>query len=103
MLIFYIFFVVTKVTIVLCKWVESLIFLKFWPRNEPYLFYFDLFFGSLLTFLGPNGLFFVLGKGSNTVLGSTHVVEKLSFSMFSSILIFDFDLILVPFLAFLGH
>ena len=30
-----------------------------------------------------------MGKGSNTVLGSTHVVEQLSFSMFSSILTFD--------------
>ena len=29
-----------------------------------------------------------------TVLGPTHIVEQLSFSMFPSILIFDFDLIL---------
>ena len=29
-----------------------------------------------------------LGKGSNTVLGVTHVVEQLSFSMFPSILTF---------------
>ena len=34
-----------------------------------------------------------LGKGSKTVLGYTHVVEQLSFSMFPSILTFDFDLI----------
>ena len=34
-----------------------------------------------------------MGKGSKTVLGSTHVVEQLSFSMFSLILIFDFYLI----------
>ena len=40
------------------------------------------------------GYFWGLGKGSNSVLGSTHVVEHFSFSMFSSILIFDFDLIL---------
>ena len=36
--------------------------------------------------------FLGLGKGSNTVLGSTPVVEQLSFSMFSSILTFDFYL-----------
>ena len=44
-------------------------------------FTFDLILGSFLTFWGPNGLFLGLGKGSNTVLGSTHVVEQLSFSM----------------------
>ena len=54
------------------------------------------------TFWGPNGLFLGLGKGSNTVLGSTHVVEQLSFSMFSSILIFDFYLILGYFFSFGG-
>ena len=32
-----------------------------------------------------------LGKASKTVLGYTHVVEQLSFSMFPSILTFDFD------------
>ena len=32
-----------------------------------------------------------LGKGSKTVLEYTHVVEQLSFSMFPSILTFDFD------------
>ena len=49
---------------------------------------FDLYLilGSFLTFLGPNVLFLGLEKGSKTVLGSTHVVEQLSFSMFSSIL-----------------
>ena len=40
--------------------------------------------------------------GSNTVLGSTHVVEQLSFSIFSSILIFDFYLILGSFFTFWG-
>ena len=44
-------------------------------------FDFDLILGSSLTFWGPNGLFLGLGKGSNTVLGSTHVVEQFSFSM----------------------
>ena len=33
-------------------------------------------------------------KGSKTVLGSTHVVEQLSYSLFLSIPTFDFDLIL---------
>ena len=35
-----------------------------------------------------------------TVLGSTHVVEQLSFSMLPSILKFDLDLILGSFLTF---
>ena len=38
-----------------------------------------------------------LGLGSKTVLGYTHVVEQLSFSMFPSILTFDFDLISVSY------
>ena len=37
-----------------------------------------------------------------TVLGSTHVVEQLSFSMFFSILTFDLDLIWRPFSTFWG-
>ena len=57
-------------------------------------FDFDLILGSFLTFWGPNGLFLGLGKGSNTVLGSTNVVQQLSFSIFLSILICDFYLIL---------
>ena len=35
-----------------------------------------------------------------TVLGSAHVVEQLSFSMFPSTLAFDFDLMLGSFLTF---
>ena len=54
------------------------------------------------TFWGPNELFLGLRQGLNTVLGSTHVVEQLSFCMFSSILIFDFYLILGSFLTFWG-
>ena len=46
------------------------------------------------------GLFLRVGYGSTTVLGSTLVVEQLSFSMFSSILIYDFYLILGSFLTF---
>ena len=36
-------------------------------------------------------------------MGSTHVVEKFSFCMFLSTLIFDFYLILGTFLTFWGH
>ena len=66
-------------------------------------FDFDFFLKSFLTFWGPNGLFLGLWNGSETVLGSTHVVEQLSFSMLPSILTFDFDLILGSFLSFWGH
>ena len=44
-------------------------------------FDFDFILGSLFTFWGPYGLYLELGKGSNTVLGSTNVVEQLLFSM----------------------
>ena len=53
-------------------------------------------------FFGPRSLFLRLGKGSNTVLGSNHVVEQFSFSMLPSILTFDCDLILGSFLTFWG-
>ena len=43
-----------------------------------------------------------LGKGSNTFLVSTHVVEQLLFSMFPLILTFDFHLMLGSFLIFCG-
>ena len=36
------------------------------------------------------------------VLGSTHIMQQLLFSLFPSILMFDFDLILGLFLTFLG-
>ena len=65
-------------------------------------FDFDLTLGSFLTFWGPNGLFLGLEKGLKTVLGSTHVVEQLLFSMFPLIMNFDFDLILGLFLNFFG-
>ena len=55
-------------------------------------FTFDLILGSFFISSGPNGLFLGLGKGSKSVLGSTHVVQQLSFSMFLSILAFEFDL-----------
>ena len=60
----------------------------------------DLILGSFLTFWGSKGLFLGLGKGSKSVFGFTHVVEQLSFSMFPSILRFDFDFILGSFLTF---
>ena len=55
-----------------------------------------------LPFWGPNGLFWG-GVGLKTDFGSTHVVEQLSFSLFLSILTFDFDSILGSFLTFRGH
>ena len=48
------------------------------------------------------GNFFWLGKVSKTILGSTHVDEQLSFSMFPSILTFDVDLILGSFITLWG-
>ena len=57
-------------------------------------------FPSILTF----DFNLILGseKGWKTVLGSTHVVKQLSFSMSPSILTFDFDLILGSFSTFWG-
>ena len=52
--------------------------------------------------MGPNGLFLGSEFCLKTVLGSTHVVKKLSFSVFPSILKFDFYLILGSFLSFWG-
>ena len=60
---------------------------------------FDFFGGLMSSFLG-------FGSGSTPFLGSTHVVEQLSFSLFLSILTFDFDLILgsfLPFWALMGY
>ena len=57
-------------------------------------FDFDLILGQFFTFWGPNGLLLGLGLGSTTVLGSTHVVKQLSFSLFLLILTFDFTLVL---------
>ena len=50
----------------------------------------------------PNRLVWTSEKVSTTVLGSTHVVEQLSFSMFPSILTFYFDLVLGSFFNFWG-
>ena len=46
------------------------------------------------------GLFWGLGQGLTTVFGYTQVVEQHSFSMFLSILTFEFDLILGSFFTF---
>ena len=66
------------------------------------LTYFDFVFESFLTLWGPNGVFLGMEKGSKTVLGSTYVVKQLPFTIFLSILTFDFDFILGPFLPFFG-
>ena len=41
--------------------------------------------------MGPNWAIFGVGVGLENFLGSTHVVEQLLFSLFLSILTFDFD------------
>ena len=46
--------------------------------------------------------YFRVSVGFKIDLGSSHVVEQLSFSLFLSILTFDFDSILGPFLTFWG-
>ena len=46
------------------------------------------------------GYFLELREGLTSVLGSTHVVEQLLFSMFPLILTFHFDLILGSFFTF---
>ena len=48
---------------------------------------------------------YFLGSGyiSRTVLGSTHVVEKLFFSILTSILTFEFDMVFGSFFNFWGH
>ena len=48
------------------------------------------------------GLVWGSGKGSKTVLRSTHAVERLLYPMFSSILTFAFDLILGSVCTFWG-
>ena len=52
-------------------------------------FDFVLIFGQFGLFGAQMGYFWV-GVGLKTVLGSTHAVEQLSFSMFSLIVNFDF-------------
>ena len=80
-----------------CSWKTFIFFVSY---NSD--IWFRLNFRVIFDFLGPNGLFLGLWKGSKTILGSTHVVEQLSFSMLPSIMTFDFDLILRSFLNFWG-
>ena len=86
-----------------CSWTTSILH----ASVNSYIC-FNLIFGSFLSFwviffsfLGPNGLFWGLGKGSKIVLWSTHVVEQLWFCRFPSILVFDLYLVGVIF-DFLG-
>ena len=53
-------------------------------------------------FLDPNWQFLGSMRSSKAVLGSTLVVEQLSFSMISLILTLDFDLMFSSFLTFCG-
>ena len=55
-----------------------------------------------MAFWGPNGLFLGLGLRSDTVFESTHVDERLLFSIVPSIPTFDFDLISGLFFTFWG-
>ena len=60
-------------------------------------------FGVFRGLLGPNwAIFEVRGRLKKTALSSTHVAEQLLFSMFPSILTFDFALNLGSFLTFWG-
>ena len=52
-----------------------------------------LSFGVVFDFLGPYWATVGFNVGFKSVLGSTHVVEPLSFSMIPRILTCDFDLI----------
>ena len=56
-------------------------------------FDFDLILVFFLIFGVLMGYFWRSGYDSKTVLGCTHVVKQLLFSMFSFILTFNFDLI----------
>ena len=56
----------------------------------------------IFDFLGQKWAIFGVGEGLKTGFGSTHVVEQISFSTFSSILTFEFDLILGPLFTFGG-
>ena len=64
------------------------------PSILTYHFY--LIFGSFFLLLGPIGYFWG-GLGFKTNSGSTQLVEQFLFSVFSSILSFDLDFIMMPF------
>ena len=63
---------------------------------------FDLILGRFFTLWGPNEFFLGPGLVSKTVLGFTHVVDQLLFSIVPSILTFDFKLFWGHFWLFLG-
>ena len=71
-----------------CSW-TTLVFYDS-PNSDILI---DLIFGSFLFVWGPNGLVWGSEQSWTTVLRSAHGVEQLSFSMFPSILRFEFDLI----------
>ena len=56
-------------------------------------FDFELILERFLSFGALMGYFWGQGRVKKTVLGSTDVVKQFLFSMFSSILAFNFDLI----------
>ena len=80
-----------------CSW-ATLIFYFFFNSD----IWFWINFGVVFYFWGPNGIFLGSMWGSTTVLGSTHVVEQLSFLLFLSILTYEFDLIFGSFLLFVA-
>ena len=55
-----------------------------------------------MAFWGKEIGYFEGGGQVQIVLGSTHIVQQLLFSLFPSILMFDFDFILGLFLTFFG-
>ena len=62
-----------------CSWTNFILYVSF--NSDIWLW---LNFGVIFYFLGPNGLFLALGKGSKNFWGSTHVVEQLSFCMLTN-------------------
>ena len=62
-----------------CSWITFIFFVSF-----NFDIWFWLNFGVIFYFLGPNGLFLALGKGSKQFWGSTYVVEQLSFCMLTN-------------------
>ena len=77
------------------SWPNFIFYVSF---NSNLWFWFN--FGVVFYFFGAlKGCFWVPGM-IHTVVGSTHVVEQLSFSMFPSTLAFNFDLMFWSFLTF---
>ena len=68
------------------------------PSIIPFVF--DLIQGVILGFLGPKWAILGVPVRIKNVLGSTYIVEQLSFSIIPSILAFEFDLIFGSFRLF---